>query len=121
MGVAPIARLVSIRVRDEQLVGREARDDLGPVGRDHDLLLDPRRRYAVLGRAVGLERDDHASLSSTGCSRELSRLMIGRSWRNRPTLWPNWRPNASISLSNPKSCARGQTEATWSVVTPGRM
>ena len=44
------------------------------------------------------------SLSSTGWSSELSRLMIGRSWRNRPTLWPNWRPKHSISLSKPNSC-----------------
>ena len=61
------------------------------------------------------------SLSSTGCSSELSRLMIGRSWRNRPTLCPNWSPKHSISLSKPKSCALGQTLATWSVVTPGRI
>src|SRR5260221_309694 len=52
------------------------------------------------------------SFSSTGCSSELSRLMIGRSWRNRPTLWPNWSPKHSISLSKPKSCALGQTLST---------
>ena len=56
------------------------------------------------------------SLSSTGWSSELSRLMIGRSWRNRPTLWPNWSPKHSISLSKPNSSAFGQTLATWSVV-----
>ena len=59
------------------------------------------------------------SLSSTGWSSELSRLMIGRSWRNRPTLWPNWRPKHSISFANPNSSAFGQTFATWSVPTPG--
>ena len=32
------------------------------VGGDDDLLLDPRRRHAVLGRAVRLEGDDHAFL-----------------------------------------------------------
>src|SRR4029078_12917899 len=36
----------SVRVGDEQLVGREAGDDLRPVGGDHDLLLDPGRRHA---------------------------------------------------------------------------
>ena len=61
------------------------------------------------------------SFSSTGCSSELSRLMIGRSWRNSPTLWPNWSPKHSISLSKPNSSAFGQTLATWSVVTPGRI
>ena len=35
--------------------------------------------------------------------------MIGRSWRNSPTLWPNWSPKHSISLSNPNSSAFGQT------------
>ena len=49
------------------------------------------------------------SLISTGWSSELSRLMIGRSWRNRPTLWPNWSPKHSISLSKPNSSAFGQT------------
>ena len=61
------------------------------------------------------------SLISTGWSSELSRLMIGRSWRNSPTLWPNWRPKHSISLSKPNSSAFGQTLATWSVPTPGRI
>ncbi len=45
--------------------------------------------------------------------------MIGRSCRNRPTPWPNWSPKHSISESNPNSSAFGQTDATWSVVTPG--
>ena len=35
---------------------------LGAVGRDHDLLLDPGRRAAVGGGAVGLEREEHALL-----------------------------------------------------------
>ena len=47
--------------------------------------------------------------------------MIGRSWRKRPTLWPNWRPKHSISLSKPKSSAFGQTLATCAVETPGRI
>ena len=45
------------------------------------------------------------SLISTGWSSELSRLMIGRSWRNSPTPWPNCRPKHSISLANPNSSA----------------
>ena len=49
------------------------------------------------------------SLISTGWSRELRRLMIGRSWRNSPTLWPNWSPKHSISLAKPNSSAFGQT------------
>ena len=61
------------------------------------------------------------SFSSTGCSSEFRRLMIGRSWRNRPTLWPNWSPKHSISFANPNSSAFGQTPATWSVPTPGRI
>src|SRR4051794_39529575 len=52
----------SVRVRDEQLGGREARDHLRAVGRDDDLLLDPGGGVAVLGGAVRLERDDHALL-----------------------------------------------------------
>ena len=59
------------------------------------------------------------SLSSTGWSSELSRLMIGRSWRKRPTLWPNWSPKHSISFEKPNSSAFGQTFATWSVVDAG--
>ncbi len=54
-----------------------------------------------------------------GSSRELSRLMMGRSWRPTPTPWPNCSPKASISFSKPNSGASGQTRAIWSVVTPG--
>src|SRR5690349_11468773 len=60
--MAGAVEAMSVRVRDEQLVGRELRDDHGAVGSDDDLLLDPGRRVAVLGRAVCLERDDHALL-----------------------------------------------------------
>ena len=47
--------------------------------------------------------------------------MIGRSCRNSPTECPNWSPNASISLANPKSSALGHTFATSSVPRPGVM
>src|SRR4249920_3370109 len=60
IGASSVAR--SVGVGDEQLVGWEAGDDLRTVGGDDDLLLDARRGDAVLGRAVGLECDDHALL-----------------------------------------------------------
>ena len=46
--------------------------------------------------------------------------MIGRSCSPTPTPWPNCRPKASISSTNPNSSARGHTFAIWSVVAPGR-
>src|SRR5262249_6034557 len=57
-----VAMATSVGVGDEQLLGREARDHLGAVGRDDDLLLDPRRREPVRRRAVRLEGDDHPLL-----------------------------------------------------------
>src|SRR5579885_1536639 len=45
---------------DEQLVGREAGQDLAAVRGDDDLLFDPRRRAAVRGGAVRLEREHHS-------------------------------------------------------------
>src|ERR1700681_1303892 len=50
----------SILVGDEQLFGREQRQQRAAAGRDHDLLLDSRRRLTVGGGAIGLEREDHA-------------------------------------------------------------
>ena len=47
----------SIRIRDRQLLGREAGDHpLAALFGDHDLLLDARRGEAVGGRAVGPRR-----------------------------------------------------------------
>ena len=46
-------------------------------------------------------------------------MMIGRSCRLAPTPWPNCRPNASISSTNPNSSAFGQTAAIVSVLCPG--
>src|SRR6185295_2409139 len=60
--MAGAVEATSVRVRHEELGRREARDDLRSLGGDHDLFLDPGRGVAVLGRAVGLERDDHALL-----------------------------------------------------------
>ncbi len=45
--------------------------------------------------------------------------MIGRSCRQRPRPWPNWRPKAARSSGKPKSGAAGQTPQTVSVPTPG--
>src|SRR5258708_17295892 len=52
----------SIPVRDRQLLGREQRDHAAALVGDHDLFLDARRRIAVLGGAVGFEREHHAFL-----------------------------------------------------------
>ncbi len=52
--------------RDQQLVGREARDHLAAGRGDDDLLLDPRRRAAVGRCAVGLQREDHPLLERDG-------------------------------------------------------
>src|SRR5918994_3951931 len=59
---AAVASVTSVLIGDEQLLRREAGDDLRLAGGDDDLLLDARRRVAVCGGAVGLERDDHALL-----------------------------------------------------------
>ena len=47
---------------DEQLLGREAREDSVAGRRDDHFLLDPGRRAAVGRSAVGLECEDHALL-----------------------------------------------------------
>ena len=47
---------------DEQLLGRELRDHLAPVGGHDELLLDAGRRPAVRRRPVGLQGEDHALL-----------------------------------------------------------
>jgi hypothetical protein len=52
----------SVFVRDHQLFAREQRDHAAPVGRHHDLLLDPRRRPPVFCGTVRLEREQHALL-----------------------------------------------------------
>src|SRR5437870_8471010 len=52
----------SIRIGHHQLFGGEQREQLWAVRGDHDLLLDSRRRVAVLGRAVRLQGEDHALL-----------------------------------------------------------
>src|SRR5688572_6288694 len=56
------ASVRSVLIGDEQLLRREAGDDLRPFGGDDHLLLDPRRGVAVGGRAVRLEGDDHPFL-----------------------------------------------------------
>src|SRR4051812_7228893 len=52
----------SVRVDDDQILGREQREDSRPVGHNDDLLLDARRGEAVGGRAIRLEREHHPRL-----------------------------------------------------------
>ena len=60
------------------------------------------------------------SSSVSGCSSDTSRLKIGFSQMDRPTPWPYCRANAAISSGKPNSSARGHSETTSAVVTPGR-
>src|SRR3954447_26165049 len=60
------AREGSVGGGDDQVLGREQREDAGAVGGDDDLLLDPGRGEPVAGRAVRLEREDHAGLKLDG-------------------------------------------------------
>src|SRR6266568_5874855 len=50
----------SVWVGDDEVLGREQRQDARAVLGDHDLLLDAGRREAVRRRAVGLQREHHA-------------------------------------------------------------
>src|SRR2546423_10586900 len=52
----------SIGVRDDELFGGEEGDHLVPHRCHHDFLLDARGGMAIVGRAVGLEREYHAFL-----------------------------------------------------------
>jgi hypothetical protein len=58
---------------------------------------------------------------SSGWSSDTSRLKIGFSQIARPTPCPNWRAKAASSSAKPNSSARGQTDTTSAVVTPGRI
>src|SRR5689334_4793274 len=60
----------SVRMGDRQFLGRILGDHLATLGGDHHLFLDARGRDAVLGRAVGLERENRARL-------DLDRLLEG--------------------------------------------
>src|SRR5262245_29125759 len=60
--VSKSAKVVLVLVRDRQLLRREQCDHAAAfVGHDH-FLLDARRRIAVLGWAIGLQREYHALL-----------------------------------------------------------
>src|SRR6202035_2167319 len=48
---------------DEQLLRREARDNLATIAGDHQLLFDTCRRPAITGGPEGLQREDHALLN----------------------------------------------------------
>src|SRR3954471_8026442 len=76
----------SVRVGDEELVGWKAGDDLRAVGCDDDLLFDPRRRVAILRRAIGLEGDDHPLLELDGVLERIEPADDRSLVRNRPTL-----------------------------------
>src|SRR5215813_13939470 len=52
----------SILVGDREFLGREQADDPATGVGHHHLFLDARRRIAVRGRAIGLEREYHAFL-----------------------------------------------------------
>src|ERR1700748_2342532 len=73
---------------------------------------------SLAGQYVSIAKTMPA-FSSSGCSSEFSREMIGRSCRPRPRPCANCRPKAASSLSNPKSCARGSVSAPTSDDTPG--
>ena len=51
-----------VRARDQQLLGREARDHFVARFRDDDLFLDARRAPAVGGRPECFQREHHARL-----------------------------------------------------------
>src|SRR5213593_697333 len=102
----------------EFLCGIE-RNDLGALGRKYHFFLDARCRDAVGGRAVGLDREHHAGLSSIGSRSEVRRETSGRSCSPRPRPWQKLRPKASISLAKPISFASGKARAILSLVIPG--
>src|SRR5262249_54654269 len=56
----------SVAVGDRQLLGRKQRDHAAAVVGDHDLFFDARGRIAVLGRAIGFQREHHAFLDLRG-------------------------------------------------------
>src|SRR3954447_2342405 len=56
----------SVRVGDDEVLGRKERENPRTVLGHHDLLLDAGRGHAVAGRAVGLEGEHHAGLELDG-------------------------------------------------------
>src|SRR5438270_3062225 len=56
----------SIGVRDDELLGGEEGDHLVPRRRHHDFLLDARGGMAIVGWAIGLEREYHALFQLNG-------------------------------------------------------
>ena len=87
---AALSTPASIWIRDRQLLGREQRDDLRAVGREHHLFLDARGRDAVARRAIRLDREHHADL-------ELERLAERRDARDqRPFVQPQPQAMAEV-------------------------
>src|SRR6202049_4149298 len=64
-GQRAACRVIAL-ARDQELLGRKARDDLGPVLGHHQLLLDPRRRPAIRRRPERLQRKYHVFLDDLG-------------------------------------------------------
>ncbi len=77
--LARFTSISSVPVGDRQLFGREERDHLAAGVRHDHFLLDARCRVPVRGRAVGLEREDHAGL-------DLHRALQGDEARDDRTL-----------------------------------
>src|ERR671922_540766 len=75
---------------DEEVLGREARDDLTAVLRHDELLLDPRRRPAVARWPERLEREDHALADLLG--------MVERDEPAEDRLLPDRQPDAVPEL-----------------------
>ena len=59
------------------------------------------------------------SSSTSGWSRETSRLKIGFSQMDSPTPCPYWRAKAASSSGKPNSVAAGHTDTMSAVVAPG--
>src|SRR4028119_717572 len=85
----------SVGVGNEELLCREQRDDPGAVGCDDDLLLDARGGETVAGRAVGLQREDHALLDLDGVLERVEpaddRPLVQREAESVPELQPEGR------------------------------
>ena len=112
-------RCALVPIGDRQFFGREQRDHPAALVGNHDLFLDACRGIAVLGRAIGFQREHHAFL-------DLGRVFERNHARDdRPFVQcqaeavAELQPNAAISSGKPKSCAFGHTLHTLSVVTPG--
>ena len=104
----------SVLVRDHELFAREERDDPRPVGGHDDLLLDPRGRATVGGRAVRLEGEQHALLQ---LDRLLERVEPAD---DRPLVQPDARRRGRTAARTRPSRRRSRTPPPWATPRPGR-